>query len=325
METIIKVANGVHPAFAMLAGCQLDVFTPLKDGALSAEQIAAALGAGVTKLRPLLYALVSAGLLTVADDRFANTAETNYFFVKGTPAYMGSVHELWSLMWNAELKTADSVRSGAPQAKHDYATMPSDELERTFRGLHAGTMGAGRMLAKRYDFSSCQTLVDVGGGSGGLGIALAQAFPHLRVTVVDLPSVTPITQRFVDEARIGERLQVVATDVVRGSLSGTYDVAVLRAVIQTLSAEEARLALKNVGRALNDGGVIYIIGAVLDDSRLAPPETVAFNLVFLNVYDGGQAYTEQEHRDWLAEASFEAFARVILPDGNSVITARKRA
>jgi hypothetical protein len=75
---------------------------------------------------------------------------------------------------------------------------------------------------------------------------------------------------------------------------------------------------------LSPGGYIYILGAVLDDSRLSPPGTVSFNLVFLNVYDAGEAYTEQEYRRWLEEAGFGHIERVILPDGNSIIAAQKQ-
>jgi hypothetical protein len=50
---------------------------------------------------------------------------------------------------------------------------------------------------------------------------------------------------------------------------------------------------------------------------------VSFNIVFVNVYDEGQAYTEQEHKEWLEEVDFEDFWRMILPDGGSIITARK--
>ncbi len=35
-ETIDKLASAVYPSFAMLAGMQLDLFTPLKDGPMSA-------------------------------------------------------------------------------------------------------------------------------------------------------------------------------------------------------------------------------------------------------------------------------------------------
>ena len=99
--------------------------------------------------------------------------------------------------------------------------------------------------------------------------------------------------------------------------------AVLSSFIQILSPDEARRALATLSQVMEPGGVIYILGRILDDSRLSPLETVGFNLVFVNVYDGGQAYTEQEHRDWLTEAGFQDFERVVLPNGTSIVTARK--
>jgi len=69
----------------MLAGMQLDVFTPLKAGPMTAEQIANAIGVAPTRLRLLLYSLVVAGLLTEQDGRFSNTPEANQFLVKAIP------------------------------------------------------------------------------------------------------------------------------------------------------------------------------------------------------------------------------------------------
>ena len=76
---------------------------------------------------------------------------------------------------------------------------------------------------------------------------------------------------------------------------------------------------------MEPGGTIYIEGSVLDDSRVSPLDTVGFNLVFINIYDGGQAYTVQEHRDWLTEAGFEDMERITLPSGSSIVTARKHS
>ena len=44
-ETITRLFDTVYPSFAMLAGLELELFTPLKDGPLSAEEIADATGA----------------------------------------------------------------------------------------------------------------------------------------------------------------------------------------------------------------------------------------------------------------------------------------
>ena len=325
-ETIEKLANGVYPAFAMLAGMQLDLFTPLTDGPMTAAQLADTLGVGSAKLQPLLYALVVAGLLTVDGERFANTPEANSFLVRGSPTYLGGMQGNFVRQWNGTLKTAASIQTGTAQDKIDFSAMSSEAGEAFFRQLHAGALTTGRELVARYDFSSYRTLVDVGGGSGGLAIALTEACPHLQATVVDLPTVTPITQRFVAEAGAAARVQVLAADVVQGPLTGVYDVAVLRAFIQVLAPEQARRALRHISHVIAPGGAIYIIGnAILDNTRTAPLAAVAFSLYLLNAVDGGQAYTEQEHRDWLTEAGFVGCDRVTLPNGWGIVSARKAA
>ena len=80
-DTIQALRWGVDAAFAMLAGLQLDVFTPLQGGPLTPAQLAEAIGVGPVRLRLLLYALVAAGLLTEQDGRFANTPEAQHFLV----------------------------------------------------------------------------------------------------------------------------------------------------------------------------------------------------------------------------------------------------
>lgn len=95
-NTIERLGNAVYPSFAMLAGMQLDLFTPLKDGPMTAEQIADALGVRAAKLEPLLYALVAAELLTVEGDRFANTDEANTFLVRTSPNYLKGRDQYYS-------------------------------------------------------------------------------------------------------------------------------------------------------------------------------------------------------------------------------------
>ena len=43
-ETINRIADGAYPALAMLAGMQLDLFTPLEHGPMTAEEIRDGLG-----------------------------------------------------------------------------------------------------------------------------------------------------------------------------------------------------------------------------------------------------------------------------------------
>src|SRR5256885_12065410 len=136
--TISRHAFGVYPSIAMLAGMQLDVFTPLKDGPMTAAELASALSLSAQKLSRLLYALVHAGLLQLQDNHFANTPEADVYLVRGRPTYLGSNHELYSDLWGAALIAGRSIGAGAPQARHDLAKMSDEELAAFFRRLHAG-------------------------------------------------------------------------------------------------------------------------------------------------------------------------------------------
>jgi SAM-dependent methyltransferase len=322
-DTINKLRFAADGAFAMLAGMQLDVFTPLKAGPMTAEQLAAAIGVGPARLRLLLYVLVVAGLLTESDGRFANTDEANQFLVKGEPSYMGNRHAAIAMRWRENFKTADSIRSGFPKAKLDFSNAPPEQLETFLRNINASTVPSARALIQKADFSSVKTLLDVGCGGAGMAITIAKACPHINATAIDLAQVVPIAQKIVSEEGAAERVKVIAADVVNGGLLGTYDAAVLRAFLQVLSPEDARRALQNIGAVLDPGGRIFIIGQILDDWRRSPLDAVGFNLTFINFFDEGESYTESEHRDWLTGAGFVDIERSLLPDGGSLMTARK--
>jgi hypothetical protein len=64
--------------------------------------------------------------------------------------------------------------------------------------------------------------------------------------------------------------------------------------------------MKNVIKAVEPGGKLYIVGGGLDDDHLSPASALNSNLLFLNIYDGGPARTERQHLEWLTDAGFES-------------------
>jgi hypothetical protein len=322
-HTIDGLAYAVFPAMAMLAGMKLDVFTPLRNGPLTVNEIAAETCVPPRQLGPLLYALVEAGLLTVENGLFSNTGESDRFLVKGAPGYVGARHLSFSRQWAGLLKTADSIKSDSPQARLDFSAMSPEELGNFYSGGYATAVSAGRRLVERYDFSAYRCLVDVAGGSGGLAVGVTESRPNIHATVVDLPSTVPLTRKYLDMAETSDRVGVDAANVVEGPFPGSYDVAVMRSFIQVLSAENARRALGHVYSCIRPGGDLFILGTILDDSRLSPSHAVSSNLNYLNIYDEGRAYTEGEYRTWLEGAGFVVLERVVVQDGTSIIKARK--
>ena len=78
------------------------------------------------------------------------------------------------------------------------------------------------------------------------------------------------------------------------------------------SAQEAEQIIQHVYDAILPGGTIAIIGLILEDSRHAPVQIVMFNMVFINTYDAGQAYTEGEYRSWLQRLVFVMYLLKII-------------
>ena len=324
-KTIIHNAYAVYPSFALLAGMQLDVFTPLNVGPMTAEKLAKTLDVRADKLSPLLYALVTAGVLTVKNGMFSNTEEADKFLVRGRTGYMGGLSGFYNSLWHATLSTAESIRTGKPQAKLDWMSLPEDELFRFFSDQYPGSLCAGRQLAEKVDFAKFKHVLDAGGGTGGLSIGICGVCPDLQATVVDLPPVAPLSRRFISAAGLSHRIRPVATDLADSPPEGAYDVAVLRALLQVMSPDKVKKVLINISQAMEPESPIYIVGSVLDDSRLSPTASVAFSLVFLNVYDDGHSYTEKEHRDWLLEAGFADISVEynVMSDGLSIVSACK--
>ena len=194
-DTVNKLRFAADSAFAMLAGMQLDVFTPLKGGPQTADDIARAIGVAPTRLRLVLYSLAAAGLLVEEHGRFSNTPEADQFLVKGGPSYIGDWHATFSNRWVRNLKIAESIRAGAPLAKLDFSNSPQEDLEKYFRRINQLTIAAAYALLERYDFSSTKTLADVGCGAAGIAVTVAKARPHIQATAIDVPQVAPIAQR----------------------------------------------------------------------------------------------------------------------------------
>ena len=61
----------------------------------------------------------------------------------------------------------------------------------------------------------------------------------------------------------------------------------------------------------------------VDLVEAAPAEIAVSNYAFLNIYDEGRAYTENEHIRWLSDAGFTEIERRVVGGGKSIVTARR--
>jgi len=223
-----------------------------------------------------------------------------------------------------DLLTSQSIRSGKPAALHDFAAASDEEMGAMLRGMHTSAVAAGRDLARRFDFSTCRSVIDVGGGSGGLIAALCEANPGLHGTLFDLPRTVPLAASILAGTPGSERVSFETGNILVTPPREMHDGAVMRALVQVLSPGDAARAIANTAAAVRRGGAVYIVGGgILDDDRLSPGAAVFWNLTFMNLYPAGAAYTVAEHAAWLSIARCGELQRITLPNGAGIIRATK--
>jgi hypothetical protein len=324
--TIMRHSTSLYSSIAFFVGTQLDVFTTLDEGPMTADEVAAALEIKPHFAERLLYALVAAEVVEVDGGKFSNTPESSHYLVKYKSDYLGEhvvvnpYLKYW--MFEASIKTAETFRKGEAVDSFDYEGLPFDTLLATFRGTMPVAVKAGEELAKRFDFNSYATVADVGGASGGLVASLAKAYPGVRYTVLDLPSVTPVAKVLLKEQGLTD-IDVVEWNTLEAPCERKFDAVILRALVQVFSPEHAREAVRNIGASVNKGGSIFILGHVMDDSRTSPVEEVGWYLINLNWEDEAGYYAEEDYRRMLEEAGFKDIVRETLPNGDGLIHAVK--
>lgn len=68
-------------------------------------------------------------------------------------------------------------------------------------------------MAKQVVLAKAKTLLDLGGGPGCYAIEFVKANPGLKAVVFDLPGVTPLTQQYIAQEGLEDRV---------GTLPGDY-------------------------------------------------------------------------------------------------------
>jgi ubiquinone/menaquinone biosynthesis C-methylase UbiE len=321
VENLVTQAYG---AFALLAGMELDLFSPLADGPLSALELADALG-GVdpVRLHRLCRTLAGYGLLTAeAGGRFALTAETTSTLVKGQPAYRGSAASAYAEGWRACLETSASIRNHGPAAALDFSDGDPARTVAVLRGLAPQAVAGGKALLKHLDFSGIHRVLDIAGGSGALSATICEAHAHLTATIVELPDVAPHTRTLLDEQPGGAKIELIAGDAILGPLPGGFDLAVMRCFLQLFGPEQIVTALRTARTALAPNGQLAIIGYCLTDDEAGPALALGADLLFLNYYTAGAAYRLADYRAWLKQTGFAEPRLALLGGGMSLLIAK---
>lgn len=307
-EVLREQIMGFRTTQMIHVAAKLGLADLLAAGPRPVDDLAADAGAEPQALRRLLRALASLGIFAedaAGDFALTPQAELLRSDVQGSLRDIALMYgEDW--LWQAYGNMIHSVRTAAPAFIRTHGQPFYGYLHAHPRvaALFSAAMGAfssheAAAILEAYDFSDARSVVDIGGGQGGLLAALLRAHPKLTGTLFDLPSVVAGAEAALDEMGIAERARILAGDFFDEAPAGA-DLYVMKGVLHNWDDADARRILATCRAAMAPASRLLAIERVVPEGN-APAEAKLFDIDML-VVAGGRERTEPEHRRLFEQA-----------------------
>ena len=316
---MIQYITGFWMSRAVWIVAKLGLPDLLQSGPKTVAELAEATGTHAPSLYRILRALTSAGIFKKeSDDRFALTplSETLITNAPGSVRWF-IISELGQEHYPAWGNLMHSVKTGGIAFDNFFGAdiwryfSQNPEDAAVFNDSMSGmTAAANEAIMSVYDFSPFKTVVDVGGGHGGLITSILKQNPEARGILFDAPKVIEGARQKLEANGVANRCQTVAGNFFQAVPEGG-DAYVMKWIIHDWEDEKAITILKNCRKQMQPNGRVIIVDCVVPDND-EPDLSKTFDLNML-VMTGGKERTAAEFEQLLAAAGFKLL-RVIPTD-----------
>jgi len=322
---LLELATAYQRSRALVALLELDVPTRLASGPRSAQQLAAELDAHPLAIGRLLDAAVALGLFTCEDRRFRNTPLADEYLVRDRANYVGdglrcseraSRTRAWSEL-GAHIRAWRP--GGGPHRPSTEAAPAGTEIE----GAHRLALLTGHALAGAIDLSARRRLLDLGGGTGAMSIALCSRFTALEAVIVERGDVAAEAVARVRAAGLSERVEVCVADFMASPLPEGADIVLVANVLSMLDSGAVHRLFRRVFETLPAGGDLVITGWMLDDTASAPLLALLLCLEDIALDAPDVERSRAVYALWLGQAGFDGIRSGALEPPASWLAARK--
>lgn len=288
---------------------RLGIFNLLQDGEQSLESLAQKTDTKPARLYVILRALSHLGVLAEKPGRVFAPTEVSSLLVTNKEPSMGhfAMHILEPAQWDAWKVLEDALHTGEvpferANGKSVYEFCQDNEWSGDvfINAMSFLTAHAVDALLDVYDFSRFNTVMDVGGGQGGL-IAQIVKRSGCKGMLFDVPYVAEKAPAYLEKQGVANAVQIITGDVFEEVPKGA-DAIVMKYFISAWNDEDAMKILHNCKKALPPHGKIILLQAFvpdLDEPKVAPDGIMpGIFAVQINVaVPGGEWRTKKQFKE----------------------------
>jgi hypothetical protein len=319
-----RLVNGFQVSEAIRVAAALRVSDLLANGPRDLADLANATGCHPDSLYRLLRALASLGVYEELSDRRFATTPLGETLESGRSESLApwAEHTSRPYVRQAWAGLLESVRTGENafarvhgQSVWDYRAEHPDEGALFDAGMVSFAATAATMVLDAYDFAAFATVVDVGGGHGGLLAEILSRNPSQRGVLFDQSHVIAGAPAVLGARGVEGRCQLIAGSFFETVPPGG-DAYILKSIVHDWEDAEALTILRNCRGAMNGSALLLLVERDLGEANQDP--AVKFSDLNMFVSPGGRERTEQEY-DALLSASGLRRTRTVPTAGDVMV------
>ncbi|MFL6127408.1 methyltransferase [Actinophytocola sp.] len=303
---ILDEIVGYMYAAALRAAAATNLADHLRDGPRTADELAELTGYAASAIHRVLRLLATKGVFSEQEPgRFRLTPPAAALCTTAPISVRAAVLMMTEpAMWRSAGEIVESTRDATPSFDRVFG-MPMFEYyardPQAVAGFHDGMAAWSDVengpVAAACDIPPGATVVDVGGGQGGLLLEVLRANPATRGVLFDQAHVLG-GNRLTAAADLADRWQPVAGDFLDAVPPG--DVLLVKRIMHDWDDPTCVRILRNCRAAVRDGGRILVFDAVLPAGDV-PHQAKALDLLMMTVLPGHER-TEAQFRRLFAAA-----------------------
>ncbi len=312
---IVRAATGFMAAKQLFAASDLGVFAALEGRALTAAELAEALGVPERSARILADAMVGLDLVGFADGAYSNKAAASAYLAGGGDVDLRGFLKFWDqLSYPHWLSYNESIRTATPAEFN----MEGARGEVFMGGVGGYNALHGAMLTANYDWSGARRVLDLAGLSTSFLTGAIDQNPEIRGVFAGDKGLIEWATSGLD-AKYKDKIEFVPTDVLADPIPGSFDTVLLEHVIHRYDTEQNKVILRKSRDVVEPGATLLLV-----DFTLEPDGGRGLDALLAGEYlviDGTVVYPQEEVVAWLEETGWRLVDVRLLPGSPRVLIA----
>jgi len=304
----------------ILTALELGIFTALEEKEMTSAEVSKLISTDSRATDRLMNALCAMNLLKKKDGKFSNTSSSSQYLTQGKPDYISNLLHAVNL-WDSWSNLTEIVRNG--KTNRGTGSSRNDWLENFIEAMHYRALNQAPEDIGYMNLNGVKNVLDVGGGSAAFSMEFVKAKRDITATVFDLPDVIPLTQKYIANAGLSEKIKTIKGNYLFDDLGSGYDLVFLSAIVHSNSFEDNKKLIQKCANSLNSNGQIIIQDYAMSEDRISPAGGAYFALNMIVNTQDGDTFTRSEIYSWLESAGLKDFNSKETSHGAAQITARK--